>query len=73
MFKVHIYCCQVAPYIIKVCFIMGLGHDFTDRKKDLQWDRLHSEWSPLNIIHLIEPARKVLKITTNLCPNNQTY
>ena len=63
----------IEPDILKECFIMGLGPDFTDVQKDLQWDRLHDEWSPIDIIHLIEPARKVLKITTNLHSNNQKY
>ena len=63
----------ISPETLKECFIMGLGPDFTDIQKDLQWDRLHPEWTPLDIVELIEPARKVLQITSNLRTNNQTY
>ena len=63
----------ISPETLKECFIMGLGPDFTDIQKDLQWDRLHPEWTPLDIVELIEPARKVLQITSDLRINNQTY
>ena len=63
----------IPPDQIKECFIMGLGPDFTDIQKDLQWNRLQDEWIPIDIVELIEPARKLLKITTYLWSNNQQY
>ena len=59
--------------IIKQCFIMGLGPDFTKIEEDLQWNRLKPEWQSNNIVNLVDPARKVLCISSNLRANNQHY
>ena len=59
--------------IIKQCFIMVLGRDFTEIQKDLQWERLQPECQSLGIFNLVDPARKALCIFNNLRANNQTY
>ena len=52
--------------ITKQCFIMGLGPDFAKIQEDLQWDRLHPEWTTNDIVNLVEPPQKVLRISLNL-------
>ena len=50
---------------------MGLGLDFTKIQEDLQWNRLKREWQSNDIVNLVDPARKVLRISSNLRANNQ--